>query len=49
MTNQAGQLKLLHLIKRLSDPLQITKLATVFEVYDDEARAIQSFTKAARA
>jgi hypothetical protein len=28
------------------DLLQITKLLTVFEVYDDEAKAIASFSKA---
>jgi anti-sigma B factor antagonist len=49
VTNHGGQLKLLNLIKRLRDLLQITKLATVFEVYDDEARAIQSFSQAAHA
>ncbi len=38
-----GQLKLLNLTKRVKDLLQITKLYTVFEVFDDEAAAIQSF------
>ncbi len=43
VANQAGQLKLLNLTKRVRDLLQITKLYTVFEVYDDEATAVRSF------
>jgi anti-sigma B factor antagonist len=43
VANQGGQLKLLNLTKRVRDLLQITKLYTVFEVYDDEAGAIRSF------
>jgi anti-sigma B factor antagonist len=43
VTNHGGQLKLLGLNKRVKDLLQITKLYTVFEVFDDEASAIRSF------
>jgi anti-sigma B factor antagonist len=43
VTNQGGQLKLLNLNKRVQDLLQITKLYTVFEVFDDEASAVRSF------
>lgn len=43
VTNQGGQFKLLSLTKRVHDLLQITKLYTVFEVFDDEAAAIGSF------
>jgi anti-sigma B factor antagonist len=43
VTNQGGRLKLLKLTKRVRDLLQITKLYTVFEVYDDEAEAVRSF------
>lgn len=43
VANQQGQLKLLHLTKRIEDLLQITKLYTVFEVFDNEATAIRSF------
>ena len=43
VTNSGGQLKLLNLNKRVKDLLQITKLYTVFEVFDDEAKAVQSF------
>jgi anti-sigma B factor antagonist len=42
-TNQGGVLKLLGLTKRVKDLLQITKLYTVFEVFDDEATAVRSF------
>ena len=44
ISNQGGSLKLLSLTKRVKDLLQITKLYTVFEVHDDEAAAIRSFT-----
>jgi len=44
VSNQGGQLKLLGLTKRVKDLLQITKLYTVFEVHDDEAAAIRSFS-----
>jgi len=43
VTNHGGQLKLLGLNKRVKDLLQITKLYTVFEVFDDEPSAIRSF------
>ena len=43
VTNSGGQLKLLNLNKRVKDLLQITKLYTVFEVFDDEAAAVSSF------
>ena len=43
--NQGGELKLLNLTKKVHDLLQITKLYTVFDVKDDEATAVSSFTK----
>jgi anti-sigma B factor antagonist len=43
VSNAGGQLKLLNLTKRVQDLLQITKLYTVFEVFDDEAVALSSF------
>lgn len=43
--NGGGELKLLNLTKKVHDLLQITKLYTVFDIKDDEAKAIQSFTK----
>ncbi|MGH9377085.1 MAG: STAS domain-containing protein [Terriglobia bacterium] len=48
-SNQGGQLKLVNLTKKVHDLLQITKLLTVFDVYDDEARAVASFQKASGA
>jgi anti-sigma B factor antagonist len=44
ITNHGGNLKLLNLTKRVKDLLQITKLYTVFEVHDDEAGAVRSFS-----
>ena len=43
--NQGGELKLLHLTKKVHDLLQITKLYTVFDVKDDEAAAISAFNR----
>lgn len=42
--NAGGQLKLVGLSKRVKDLLQITKLYTVFEVFDDETEAVRSFS-----
>jgi anti-sigma B factor antagonist len=44
VTNSGGALKLLNLNKRVKDLLQITKLYTVFDVHEDEAGAIRSFS-----
>jgi anti-sigma B factor antagonist len=38
-----GNLKLLHLTKKVHDLLQLTKLFTVFDVYSDEHAAVSSF------
>jgi anti-sigma B factor antagonist len=38
-----GELKLLNLTKKVHDLLQITKLFTVFDVYNDESTAIRSY------
>ena len=43
VSNNGGNLKLLNLTKRVHDLLQITKLYTVFEVFDDEVSAVASF------
>jgi anti-sigma B factor antagonist len=40
---EGGQLKLMNLTKRIQDLLAITKLITVFETYDDEKEAINSY------
>ncbi|MGV3517009.1 STAS domain-containing protein [Luteitalea sp.] len=44
VSRQGGKLKLLNLTKRIEDLLSITKLLTVFETFDSEAEAIQSFS-----
>jgi anti-sigma B factor antagonist len=41
--NASGELKLLHLTKRVHDILQITRLFTVFDVQSEESAAIRSF------
>ena len=43
VSRQGGSLKLLNLTKRIEDLLSITKLLTVFETYDSETEAIQSY------
>ncbi len=43
VTNQGGQLKLLNLTKKIQELLAITKLLTVFQVFDNEQAAISSF------
>ena len=43
VTREGGQLKLLNLTRKIQDLLTITKLLTVFDVYDDEAAALNSF------
>ena len=41
--NAGGDIKLVNLTKRVGDLLQITKLITVFESYDDEQKAVKAF------
>jgi anti-sigma B factor antagonist len=43
VSNAGGSLKLLNLTKRIHDLLQITKLYTIFEVFDSEATGLASF------
>lgn len=43
VTNQGGKLKLLNLTKKIQELLAITKLLTVFQVYDNEKAALASF------
>jgi anti-sigma B factor antagonist len=42
--NAGGDIKLVHLTKRVGDLLQITKLITVFESYEDEQKAVEAFS-----
>ena len=41
--NKGAKLKLLNLQKKVEGLMQITKLITVFEVFEDEAEAVRSF------
>jgi anti-sigma B factor antagonist len=43
VTNQGGQLKLLNLTKKIQELLAITKLLTVFQVFNNEQEAVASF------
>jgi anti-sigma B factor antagonist len=43
--NTGAAVKLARLTQRVGDLLQITKLLTVFEVYNSEEEAVQSFRK----
>ena len=47
--NSGGSIKLANLTPRVGDLLQVTKLVTVFDVYDSEEKAIESFQKGAAA
>jgi anti-sigma B factor antagonist len=40
--NKNGQLKLLNLTRRVRDLLQITKLLTVFDTFDNETEALKT-------
>lgn len=46
-TSAGASIKLANLTKRVGDLLQVTKLLTVFEVYDSEEKALEAFGKAA--
>ena len=43
VSRQGGQLKLLNLTDKIQSLLVITKLLTVFDTYDSEAEALNSF------
>jgi anti-sigma B factor antagonist len=43
VNKEGGQLKLLNLTQKIQDLLAITKLLTVFDVYEDEASALNSY------
>jgi anti-sigma B factor antagonist len=40
-----GELKLLSLNKKVSDVLQITRLYSIFEIHNEESRAVASFQR----
>jgi len=41
---KGGEIKLVHLTESLRELMTITKLLTVFDVYDEEPEALNSFT-----
>ena len=41
--NQGGQLKLLNVGKRIKDLLNMARIASIFEMFDDESAAIMTF------
>jgi anti-sigma B factor antagonist len=43
---RGGTIKLLHLTRHSDHVLDITRLATIFEIFDDEADAVASFAAA---
>ena len=43
INKEGGQLKLLNLTQKIQDLLTITKLLTVFDVYESEAEALNSY------
>ena len=43
VNKEGGTLKLLNLTEKIQDLLAITKLLTVFDVYEDESAALASF------
>lgn len=47
--NSGGSIKLARLTPRVGDLLQVTKLLTVFDVYETEDEAVQSFRRGAAA
>jgi anti-sigma B factor antagonist len=40
---KGGSVKLVHLTKRIYDVLQITRLSSAFEIFDDTQKALASF------
>lgn len=49
VTNAGGKIKLLNTQGKVKDLLQVTKLYTVFETFDDEKTAVNSYGSAAKA
>ncbi len=44
VANAGGELKLLHLGRRMHELLNVTKLYTIFETFEDEPSALASFS-----
>jgi anti-sigma B factor antagonist len=45
VSRQGGKLKLVHLTKRITDLLMITKLLTVFETFESESEALKTYSE----
>ena len=43
LDNKGGALKLMHMTESVHEVMRITKLLTVFDIYDDEPKALASF------
>ncbi len=43
LTKKGGRLKIVHLSQNLRELMTLTKLLTVFDVYEDESAALDSF------
>lgn len=43
VTGRGGRIKLLNLTERVRDLMTITKLVTIFDVYDEESAALNSY------
>lgn len=44
VSNKGGEMKLSHLTERMCEVMTLTKLSTVFDIYNNEQEAIASFT-----
>lgn len=42
---EGGDLKLLNLTKKVRDMVEVVKLGTIFELFEDEAAALKSFAR----
>jgi anti-sigma B factor antagonist len=42
---RGGEMKLVHLTKKVQDLLQITRVNTIFEIYSEEQVALQAFRR----
>lgn len=45
---EGGAVKLLNLTKRVRDTVEIVKLGSIFELFDDEAAALKTFGRASQ-
>ncbi len=43
VTREGGELKLLNINRKIQDLMAITKLLTVFDIYEDEVSALKSY------